>query len=453
MAEDLVEDMMAEVRKLGSTYDEFSRRLRNLPSDEARPDDAGLMRDDEPNDQPRLSFVRAAHDFWPNGFVEVVSFAVENLNKQPAEEKRERARQLAESLQAGFDRPPRKMRNQVSLEKDFRDLLNLPIWKKRHELYAVWVASRIADALDAASWQWHPDGDALRFSFGGVELATLRTADFSTHIFWTEKRTALKGGGLTGRKHIQPDYRIMTVPTQSDESTSLVVECKQYRKGSKKNFVAALDDYAKGCPAARVILVNYGPTNSDILELVDPSRRSRTFLVGDFKPREDVALNRFRELVQGAYPALPTPPFNTSAEIELNWSSTFRDLDLHLFIRPSSGGPVKHVGLGTKGSLNESPWAEWHEDVMNSPPGIERITIARWLDAEYSILVHDYSGSPDFPQGDVTLTMKSAHPASQRTFVPCLGYGRWWEVYGIDGASGRVKEVNRLHAECPYSAG
>jgi hypothetical protein len=171
----------------------------------------------------------------------------------------------------------------------------------------VWVASRIADALHDLSFEWHPDGDTLRFPFSGAELATLLGGDGSTHIFWTEKRTALAGGGLFGRKHIQPDYRIMTVPTHRNDATTLVVECKQYRNWSRKNFGAALDDYAKGCPNAPIVLVNYGPTDPSILDLVDASRRDRTFLVGDFKPGENAALDRFRELIRGVYTTRPTP--------------------------------------------------------------------------------------------------------------------------------------------------
>jgi hypothetical protein len=205
--------------------------------------------------------------------------------------------------------------------------VNLPIWKKRHELYAVWVGSRKADALSDFSWEWYPDGDTLRFSFSGVELAAL-SSDRAKHVFWTEKRTALEKRSLFGRKNIQPDYRIMSVPTHRRDATSLVVECKQYRRWSKKKFGAALDDYALGCPKAPIILVNYGPTDPSILTLVDPSRKDRTFLVGNFKPFEEIAVNQFRELVRRAYPTTLRPQGGT---VELSWGEMFRDLDLHSF--------------------------------------------------------------------------------------------------------------------------
>jgi hypothetical protein len=451
MAEGLIQYMIAEVSKLGTTYDEFARQLNNLPWEEQRENEGEAVSDDIADERPRRTFVVAAHDYWPNSFAEHVGLAVEAVNYHTSEEKSERAARLAAAMRTGFDRPPRYERTRVSLEQDFRDLVNLPIWKKRHELYAVWVASRIADALRDLSWEWHPDGDTLRFHFAGVELATLRSSDGGMHIFWTEKRTALISRGVLGRKSIQPDYRIMTVPTHRDDATSLVIECKQYRKWSRKNFGAALDDYAKGCPTAPVVLVNYGPTDPSILDLVDPSRRDRTFLVGDFKPGGDAALDRFRELLRGAYTTPLTPCITGPIEFQLRWGPMFRDLDLHLFIQPIAPDPLQHIGLrSTHGSLMEQPWAAWPEDVMSSPPGVERLTIARWLNADYDVLVHDYSGTPEFPRGDVSVRLIPRPGIEERVFTPREGTGRWWHVCRIHGPSGRIEEINSIQSDCPY---
>lgn len=451
MADGLIQYMIAEVSKLGTTYDQFARRLSDLPGEE--PENEGERAADEAQDErPRRAFVVAAHDYWPNSFAEHVCVAIEAVNYDTTEAKAERAARLAAAMRTGFDRPPRYERTRISIEQDFRDLVNLPIWKKRHELYAVWVASRIADALRDLSWEWHPDGDTLRFHFAGVELATLRNPEGGTHIFWTEKRTALGDGGVFGRKNIQPDYRIMTVPTHRNDATSLVVECKQYRRWSRRNFGAALDDYAKGCPGAPVVLVNYGPTDPSILDLVDASRRDRTFLVGDFKPGGDVALERFRALLRDAYVPLLTPRITGPIAFELRWGPMFRDLDLHLFIRPMVSDPIQHIGLrSTHGNLMEHPWAAWPDDVMSSPPGLERITIARWLDADYDVLVHDYSGIPDFPRGDVSVRLISGPGAEERVFLPGNGTGRWWHVCRVQGASGRIEEINSIQPDCPYA--
>lgn len=436
MAEELVNEMMGEVIRLGVTYDAFSRRVSGLP-----PTDVG----DEITDMgelPRYSFVAAALDRWPNSFSENFCRAIEAVNSQSGTERKALAENLIEVVTTAFDRPPRFERTTVSLEQAFRDLVNLPIWKKRHELYAVWVASRIAEALSSLSWEWHPDGDTLRFSFGGVELATLRDID-GTHVFWTEKKTPLKGGGLFGRRHIQPDYRIVTFPTHRDDATSLVVECKQYRKWNRKNFGAALDDYAKGCSSALVVLVNYGPTDPAILDLVDPSRRERTFLVGNFRPNSHAALDLFRELVQRVFGIDATARIITPVEITLEWGQEFQDLDLHLVVRPADGTLPTHVGLGSPGDLSQQPWAAWPVDVRNSTEDGERILIGQWLDAEYDVWVHDYSGTSGFPQGDVLVRLIEANGV-EAVFRPDEGMGRWWHVCRVHGATAVIDEVNSV---------
>jgi hypothetical protein len=453
VAEGLIHYMIAELLKLGTTYREFEGRLRELPWDDHEgKEEVEETADDRGDERPRRTFVTAAHDFWPNFFVKQVCLGVEAVNDHADEEKPKWAARLATAIRTGFDRPPRRERTLSSLERDFHDLVNLPIWRKRHELYAVWVASRIAESLRDLSWEWHPDGDTLRFSFAGVELGTMLSGDGHAHVFWTEKRSELKGGGIFGRRHIQPDYRIMTVPTHRDDATSLVVECKQYRNWSKKIFGAALDDYAKGCPKAPVVLVNYGPTDQSILELVDPSRRNRTFLVGNFKPGEEAAFVRFRDLVRGTYTTLATP--RVMGMIELRWGQMFEDLDLHLFAQTHIApfqSQATHIGFGsTHGSLMEPPWAEWSEDIHRSPPGFERITISRWLNADYDVFVHDYSGSSGFPQGDIGVRVVLVPGADERLFVPREGSGRWWHVCRIHGTASQIDEVNLVYSDCPF---
>jgi hypothetical protein len=452
MTERLIEEVLSEVRKLGPTYREFSDRLADLPweddGDRERPGDIESMREERDGELPRRSFVAIVHDFWPNYLAEYVCLGVEAIGNSSGDRARELTARLNTVIQDGFSRPPRFERTRMSLEQDFRDLVNLPIWEKRHELYAVWVASRIADALSGFDFEWHPDGDTLSFPFSGAELATFRDARGGTNVFWTEKRTELAEGGLFGRKHIQPDYRIMTMPTHRADATSLVVECKQYLKGSRKNFGAALDDYAKGCHTAPVILVNYGPADSNILRSVDRSRRDRTRLIGDFKPGNDTALSTFRNHIQSIYPA---PPRLGPGEIVLQWTAQYCDLDLHLFICGGSSDVVHHIGhRGTDGSLDTVPWAHRTLDVLEGP-GIERITILRWMDAEYHFLVHDYSGTNGFPVGDVTVSISYPENHVDRKFDYSGRAGRWWWVFSIDGASGQVTQINQALSDCPFT--
>lgn len=452
MAEGQIHYMIAEVRKLGMTYEEFQRQLGKLSREEHNRVDENRQTDSIEDDRPTLEFLFAAHDYWPNSFSTYVCLGVEAVNEKNGKSRRDAAELLAGAIRIGFDRPPRQERTRESLEQDFRNFVNLPIWKRRYELYAVWVASRIADALQDLSWTWHPDGDTLCFPFSGAQLATLRGADGNTHLFWTEKRTKLKGGARSGRKHIQPDYRIVTAPIHRADATSLVVECKQYQTWGKKEFGAALDDYAKGCPNAPVVLVNYGPTVPSILNLVGTSRRSRTFLVGDFKPGEDAALDRFRELLRQAYANLLTP--RVQGIINLTWGPLYQDLDLHLFIRLHDvpfESPLEHIGYdSTRGNLMESPWVQWPEDIRESPPGVEQMNVSRWLNAEYNVVVHDFSGTDGFPNGEVSVQVFRVPGEAEANFTSRGGTGQWWHVCRIHGAVGRIEEINLVTTECPY---
>lgn len=149
MAEELIHYMIAEVMRLGTTYQQFAARLGELPTRERDEADAPSRA----NELPRRNFVIAAHDFWPNTFAENVCLAIEAVKNHTDEGQPTAASQLGGAIQAGFERPPRTERTRITLEQEFLDLINLPIWKKRHELYAVWVSSRIADALSESGIQ------------------------------------------------------------------------------------------------------------------------------------------------------------------------------------------------------------------------------------------------------------------------------------------------------------
>jgi hypothetical protein len=214
---------------------------------------------------------------------------------------------LSDNPRKGLEGPTQEGQTEVGLERDLRDLLNLPIWKRRHELYAVWVGSRIADALRRpradglrkARLVWHPDGDTLRFPFSGAQLASAEVAK-RRFEFWTEKKTPLSPSGVSGRRNIQPDYRLDEMPVHRLKATRFVVECKQYLKWSIKNFGEALADYAAGCPEAVIVLVNYGPVPNDgdlLLRHIPYGDRIRTHAIGCYRPDNDEALEMLDKLI------------------------------------------------------------------------------------------------------------------------------------------------------------
>lgn len=85
---------------------------------------------------------------------------------------------------------------------------------------------------------------------------------------WSELRSpATDPVGRVGE--VQPDYRLRAAGAGPAATTDfLVVECKQYKRSSKRNFSAALTDYARASPFAQVVLVNYGPVLPSVLATV-----------------------------------------------------------------------------------------------------------------------------------------------------------------------------------------
>ena len=84
------------------------------------------------------------------------------------------------------------------------------------------------------------------------------------------------------------------------------------------------------------------------------------------------------------------------------------------------------------------------------PPGTEQITISRWLNADYDVLIHDYSAGLDFPNGEVSVQVNLVPTGSEQVFVPPHEVGRWWHVCRIHGPECRIEEINQVLTDCPF---
>lgn len=138
------------------------------------------------------------------------------------------------------------------------ELLNMPFWKKRYEVYSAWVCTQIVKALDDHRIEYNVIDDKLSFSFAGSHIATCTDLNPPLHI-WAELRTAYKSRikGGKRKKHIQPDYSLAVDNVKDPKNTVVVVECKQYKRYSSRNFSHAVVDYANGRPNATVLLASY----------------------------------------------------------------------------------------------------------------------------------------------------------------------------------------------------
>lgn len=193
----------------------------------------------------------------------------------------------------------------AALEK----VLSLPAWKKRFELYAVWIATRISVAVEPERVAVHADeNDALPFDFRATHLMTIESAEGPKRL-WAERKAVCAnpiGKNRTGR--VQPDYGLWSGAKGAD-SCNLIVEVKHYKTPVVTTFGAALVDYATAHPGAETVLVNYGREAG----VVDHKRWShqpvldRCHEIGDLQPYNRPACDAFAKLVRDAIGPEPHP--------------------------------------------------------------------------------------------------------------------------------------------------
>lgn len=357
---------------------------------------------------------------------------------------------IVRRLNEVFDSLPVSQKIVKEKVKIIEEFLDLPIWRRRHELYSMWVSTQIAEAIGYSDLRIHHAGNTLKFAFSGTHFATTNATAYDPTIHvWAELRSPLANPvGKTRTANIQPDYTIVSDPVTSPLSAVTVVECKQYKKQSKASFIAALLDYANGRPQAVIILVNYGPASPALLS--DSSLtivKDRLRIIGHMHPGRPDAIQTFRSEIQDSLKkykivsnaTLPVDPDSGTGEIQLRWGAQPRDLDLKLAI---ASDPEFTISYSQRGTLDESPWAELLNDVT-SGHGPETIVISKWLPTKYRILVHNFSGENNLKdsEGHVSIDFNG-----QKINVDCpfVGEGTSWIVGEIDGADRSFTVINRI---------
>ncbi|MBI1929440.1 hypothetical protein HYR99_34995 [Candidatus Poribacteria bacterium] len=241
-------------------------------------------------------------DRWPETMLRGLLGFTENLLKFPNNERMEKAQPVLKEIQELFSRLPHWEGEREELIKEVLELLNLPIWTKRHELYQTWVLTQIDRALEGYQRVIHHVNDTLILRFSGTQIGSIETEKGRIHI-WSELRSPLANPLGKGRKrHIQPDYSLTFEPITDPNQTVIAIECKQYRKANLKNFSNALIDYAKGRPNARVVLVNYGEIPEKILNYIDDQLRRRTLVIGNFLPGNLTKVEIFKRVLIESIP-------------------------------------------------------------------------------------------------------------------------------------------------------
>jgi len=385
------------------------------------------------------------HDCWAGSFAEKIFSTIEELENLDPISKQEYSFQLIKALENIFNEIPTIELEEDIIVNDLKDFLSLPIWKKRYELYSVWVSSQIIESLKDNPYRVHSYNESILFSFSGTHLATFDNFSPRLHI-WSELRSPLENPVGKGRtKAIQPDYSLIMDPVTNFETSILVIECKQYKTPSKKNFVNALTDYAKGRINSNVILVNYGKINDEIIKEIPIELRNRTFLIGNMRPMSLESISRFKEIVRetvlnhfGYIGEQNKIALNATGKVCLKWQDSPKDLDLHLFIETDNDWDK--IFYSSKGNSISYPWASLDNDIQNGF-GPENVKIIKWIKRKYHFAIHNYSGETELKFSNAIVEFK----CGEQSYIfkcPNIGNGKWWDVFYIDVQNNKIIEKN-----------
>lgn len=331
------------------------------------------------------NFWCAENDLWIGNLLNSIFLLVDAINNLQDEEKKKKIQLLTKQISKKLD----SYESQKIIVKDdilsIIEVLNIPIWKKRYELYSAWVATQIVAAFEKDKLVFNVTNNTLSFSFKGSRLATAKNFNPPLEI-WSELRTPFSNPVSKKRKNnIQPDYTIGFSPVTVPENSIAVIECKQYKKSSTKNFSEAITDYANGRPYADVYLVNYGSISSKVIKNVSEQTKERTCVIGEFVP-SSIFANVLKERISETV----TKVYNKNARkyamtIELKWDSSVQDLDLIVEVVCKS---EKYTIYYEKmGHIDIFPYAILNRDFC-AENGVEIISLERIMeDATYNILV------------------------------------------------------------------
>jgi hypothetical protein len=289
-------------------------------------------------------------------------------------------------------------------------VLSLPIWQKREAFYSAWVGAKIVESMGPETSILSSEG-RISFGFGGSHLASLADGERRVHL-WCELRSPLSNPTGKGRtSSIQPDYVVVTEPISYVESGILVVEVKQYLKASRRNFLAAVRDYAHGRPKATVLLVNYGKIPDNYRTEIEPQIANRVHLIHEFHPDSALQIEEFRRLCTLALGPITQPPTEAIAtnqgmdstpatpqggfRVELSWDKPGVDLDLHTWVKDEN---AKEYWVNYKwlGSREQAPRVWLNKDCQTGP-GTETINIAGKV-IEFACCVHCFKGASDLKE-------------------------------------------------------
>lgn len=387
---------------------------------------------------PHVDLVQNATDFWPARQIEAVHGLAATTSRGAPPSATELAA-LDEWLASFWQERP----TPVAVDA-LTDVLSLPLWGRRHELYSAWIVTQLDAALPGRLSIEVVDG-AIRFPFAPTKLATLDVAGDDGGPrrveLWSEFRSPADDLAGAGRRNaVQPDYQFRLADAGSDARGALLaVEVKQYLRSALRNPGLALRDYALALPSAQVVLVAHGPLSPRVTTLTPEHAADRVAAFPHARPTAPSRCAQFRAAVASCLPAPPPPPppaarsesqgrespelvaaqpFVTGPEglrLTLRWHPTVRDLDLSahrsgVWERVSYASPVQ-------------PWGRLRADAFNGGP--EVLDVRPTGDA-IRLTVRVYAGADSVEEAGAVLEVTAEGVTMY--LRPGPGVGREWRV-------------------------
>ncbi|PYF98331.1 hypothetical protein SAMN05216184_11275 [Georgenia satyanarayanai] len=386
----------------------------------------------------QVDLVRSATDYWPASQIEAVHGLAIMTSRGAAPSATDLAA-LDEWLAAFWqDRP-----TSAAVEA-LTDVLSLPLWGRRHELYSAWILTQLDAALPGRLTIEVVDG-AIRFPFAPTRLATLEVAgdDGGSRPvdLWSEFRSPADDLAGSGRKHaVQPDYQFRVADAGSDARGALLaVEVKQYLRSVLRNPGLALRDYALALPSAQVVLVAHGPLSPRVTTLTPHPAADRVAAFPHVRPTLPSRYAPFRTAVASCLPAPPLPPpppappqsqgSETTAPVAaqpfvaapeglrltLRWHPWVHDLDLS----------AHRSGIWERVSYASAvqPWGRLRADAFDGGP--EVLDVRPTGDA-IRLTVRVYKGADSVEEAGAVLEVTTADATVY--LRPARGVGREWRV-------------------------
>ncbi|MFJ4257483.1 hypothetical protein ACIP01_11130 [Pseudomonas monteilii] len=406
--ESAVEDFLQRCHSMGPSRVGNFRTLREPRN----------LSDLSPEELETLHIAVDATDFWDVNIVESINFCKDPLKAGGFDQDT-----TLKLLTRAMETIPTRQQWIDETFNELLDLLNLPVWKRRYELYSVWVGTRLLNVarVHASQIEFHPKNRVLSFAFGGNTLASYMT-NGSRFSIKCEVRSELVGGSRKRTRGIQPDFRVFRedgIATTND-ATYLVVECKHYLQQNVSNFTAAVSDYAHSCRYATVLLANHGWLDeTTLLSAVEPEVRNRARFIGNAAPNHSDELNTFLQTAlfstPNKAPLVPVQPPQLLSKspataitlgsfayqpvsLEVEWDSTLRDIDLALAFVLDANKEKVEINYKNRGEEGAPHFARLHEDVMGGP-GTERIEIYELKARRYEVIVRNFSQKGHLPAG------------------------------------------------------